>query len=101
MQYKASKHDLLLLSQISDRYLKRFSKSGKKIDVMMDLEAVISNGCPLRLADLLAANDFNFFHEVCGIRENLNRETGALQNFFLPRFALHNQTVEERVLSHE
>ena len=88
VQFKASHNDLTVLSQIADRYLNKFGRSAKKLDVMMDLEAAISNGCPLRLNDLLAADDFNFFHDVCGIRDHLNRETGQLENCFSPRFEL-------------
>jgi hypothetical protein len=90
VQFKASHNDLLLMSQIANRYLKRFPNFGKKLDVMMDLEAVISNGCPLKLSDLLAADDFNFFHDVCGIRDHLDRETGKLKDQFSPRYELRN-----------
>ena len=95
VQFKASHNDLLLISQIANRYLKRFPRLGKKLDVMMDLEAVISNGCPLKLNDLLAADDFNFFHDVCGIRDHLDRETGKLKDQFSPRYELRN--LAERV----
>ena len=76
------------LSQIADRYLKKYPGFGKKIDVVMDLDAVITGGCSLRLDELLAASDFNFFHDVCGIRENLDRNTGALKNCFSPRYSV-------------
>ncbi len=33
------------------------------------------------------ADDFNFAHDFCGIQKNINRETGKLENCFLPRFA--------------
>src|SRR3990167_5225936 len=46
-----------------------------------------SNGCPLMLSELLAADDTNFAHDVFGIRAKLNRETGALSDGFVPRFA--------------
>lgn len=56
-------------------------------DVVMDIIAVHRNGCPLRLAELLAADDFNFAHDVFGIRRHLDRTTGQLRNCFVPRFA--------------
>ncbi len=56
-------------------------------DVQMDIAATHLNGCPLRLADLLAADDFNFSHDVFGIRRHLDRETGKLTGHFLPRFS--------------
>lgn len=56
-------------------------------DVMMDLLAVNANGTPLRLEALRDADAFNFAHDILGIRRHLNRETGALENGFTPRFA--------------
>lgn len=53
----------------------------------MDLTAVHCNGNPLRLRDLLNADDFNFMHDVCGIARHLNRDTGELMDFFSPRFS--------------
>lgn len=58
----------------------------KRIDADMDISATHVH-CPLRLADLLAADDFNFAHDLSGIRRHLNRRTGKLEHFFLPRFA--------------
>lgn len=52
----------------------------------MDISAAHEN-CPLRLDDLLKADDFNFLHDVYGIIRHLNRKTGELENLFLPRFA--------------
>ena len=43
---------------------------------------------PLRLADLLDADRFNFSHDMRGIQRHLNRQTGKLENFFLPRYAV-------------
>lgn len=56
-------------------------------DFSMDITACHCNGNPLRLADLLAADDFNFAHDINGIRRNLNRDTGKLMNCFSPRFS--------------
>ena len=56
-------------------------------DVLMDVIATHANGCPLKLASLLAADDFNFSHDVFGIRRHLNRKTGELCGCFVPRFA--------------
>ena len=50
-------------------------------------EDAVRNGCPLMLSELLAADDTNFAHDVFGIRAKLNRETGALRDGFVPRFA--------------
>jgi hypothetical protein len=53
----------------------------------MDVTAAHCNGNPLRLADLLKADDFNFLHDLVGIAKHLNRDTGKLENFFSPRFS--------------
>jgi len=57
-------------------------RMGTEMDIMA---AHIS--CPLKLGELLKADNFNFLHDVCGIINNLNRKTGKLDNCFLPRFS--------------
>jgi hypothetical protein len=57
-----------------------------RLTCMMDLTAAHESH-PLRLADLLAADQFNFVHDVAGIARHMNRETGQLENHFLPRFS--------------
>ncbi len=47
---------------------------------------------PLRLADLLAADDFNFAHDVFGIMRHIDRRTGRLDNHFVPRFCSESAT---------
>lgn len=59
---------------------------GSRMDIHMDLSATHCNGNPLRLDDLLAADDFNFLHDVCGIMKHLDRDTGKLTGGFTPRF---------------
>jgi len=61
-----------------------------KLDIAMDVTAVHRNGCRLRLEALRDADDFNFAHDILGIRRHLDRETGKLGDFFLPRFAAPN-----------
>jgi hypothetical protein len=52
----------------------------------MDISAAHAT-CPLDLVRLLEADNFNFGHDMAGIRDHLNRETGKLERFFLPRCA--------------
>lgn len=61
-------------------------------DIEMDVCATHCNGNPLRLKDLLGANDFNLLHDVSGIGRHLNRETGKLEGFFSPRFSDHGKS---------
>ena len=78
-------------SDIIDEIVERAcdSKLNRHKDVQgltMDIAAThISN--PLRLQELLDADDFNFGHDICGIQRHLDRDTGTLINFFSPRFS--------------
>jgi len=58
-----------------------------RISTAMDLLAVNNQGCSLDFQRLLAFPDFDFTHDVCGIARHVNRDTGKLQNCFLPRCA--------------
>ncbi len=74
---------------IADRALKTLTDAGvstTKLDCFMDIRYV-NEVCPLRLCELLDADDFNFAHDIFGIYSNFNRETKQLENGFLPRFA--------------
>jgi len=57
------------------------------VSMRMDVTAVHCNGNPLRHADLLAADDFNFLHDMSGICNCLDRNTGKLTRNFRPRFS--------------
>lgn len=56
-------------------------------DCVMDIAACHLNGNPLKLRELIDAPDFDFIHDVFGIRQHLNRKTGQLENLFVPRFS--------------
>lgn len=58
----------------------------KKMEFVMDVCACHLK-CPLDLFRLLASDDENFAHDIFGIRRHINRETGELNDCFLPRFA--------------
>ena len=57
-----------------------------RMTAFMDMTACHTS-TPLHLRDLLKADDFNFAHDIFGIRRHMNRTTGELEGFFLPRFA--------------
>lgn len=57
-------------------------------DCAMDITATHANGCKLRLEELLAAEPIHFAHDVFGIRNHLDRETGQLRDGFTPRHAV-------------
>lgn len=64
-----------------------------RIDLVMDLE-VVHDGYKLDLDALLGADDVNFVHDVLGIVRRLDRQTGELQDCFLPRHVLPGATEE-------
>ena len=57
------------------------------MDLEMDILAAHANGCSLDFAKLMSFDAFNFIHDVGGIVEHLDRVTGKLGGFFLPRCA--------------
>ncbi len=78
-----------ILSSIARRAQTAFADAGQPrdlIDCMMDIDAV-HQAIGLRLEDLNNADAFNFAHDVFGIARHLNRSTGELKGFFLPRFS--------------
>lgn len=58
-----------------------------RLTLSMDLRATHLNGCPLDLRGLLDAQKFDFTHDICGIVRHINRVTGKLGDYFLPRYA--------------
>ena len=91
-------HDII--QKIAERAMRvqaahRHHRDCRKLqDFLMDITAVHANGCRLDLDRLLAADDFNFSHDVFGIERHLNRQTGQLEDCFLPRFAMRSQRLE-------
>ncbi len=84
INFETTKKDYLLISKI----VKRGIELAKKYDAMtmnMDVTAVHANGTELDLDKFLKFDDFNFSHDLFGIRDHINRETGKLENCFSPR----------------
>ena len=76
-----------IISSIASRAVRGgIYPDGYEMDAEMDISTV-HLCCPLRLGDLLAADVFDFAHDMVGIRDRLNRQTCNLEHFFLPRFA--------------
>lgn len=90
ISFKVRRDEFKLIDRIANRALNIAVGYGiphKKADFAMDITAVHANGNPLRLRELLEADEFNFAHDVFGIYRHLNRETGELENCFRPRFS--------------
>jgi len=68
----------------------------QRFDMMMSIVTCHANGCPLRLTDLLNADDFSFRRDVLGIANNIDTSTGRLDNCFRPRYAVTHLTRKGR-----
>lgn len=92
------------IGKIADRAVLLYATyevRANRMDVLMDLMAVHFDVQKLRLDELLAADDFNFMHDIGGINRHLNRETIDLNgnprkyellDGFRPRFSVPNAT---------
>jgi hypothetical protein len=90
INWSTTKEDCETINAIAKRAVNIFKKFGIKtsyIHLKMDLTACHCNGTPLKLKELLDADNFNFMHDVAGIENSINRRTGKIENHFLPRFS--------------
>ena len=88
VSFKVTRRERTKITAIARRAVAMAERAGTDYplpDADMDITATHANGCRLDLDRLAAADDFNFAHDVFGIRRHLNRETGKLENCFLPR----------------
>lgn len=81
------------VSMEDENVIRAIAKRAKEVHncnalgVSMDVTACHANGCPLDLDKLLAFSPFDFCHDVMGIQDHLDRKTGKMMNYFLPRSA--------------
>lgn len=90
VSFEVTVQESKLIEAIVGRAVTIAEKHGNQIDrlsLKMDISATHANGCPLKLAELLKADDFNFLHDVFGIQRHINRKTGKLGDCFRPRYA--------------
>ena len=90
INFQANPEDLRKIMAVTVRAasLMNFSMYGNsRLDVSMDLTACHVNACELDLDGLLAASDGDLVHDVGGIMAHLNRRTGKLEDYFMPRYA--------------
>jgi hypothetical protein len=74
--------------KICERAEKMGIEKGKRISALMDIESADLH-FNLRLDDWLEADDFNFAHDYCGIKNTIVRCDYPATEFglFVPRFA--------------
>ncbi len=87
VSFNVTRDDREIISKIAFRAVS-FNATTSLLDYEMDVTEVHANDCPLNLQGLLAADNFNFIHDVFGIGRHLDRETGELTDCFRPRFSL-------------
>lgn len=93
VSFKISDHDHQLIERITNRAMAIYAAMGvagkmnNRINIKMDITACHASGTPLRLEALADADNFNFAHDVFGIRDHLDRDTGELTDCFCPRYA--------------
>jgi len=78
-----------VIHDIAVRAAKKYKDMGvqrKLMRIEKDIQACHAH-CPLKLKELLEADNFNFMHDIGGINRHLDRETGELKDCFLPRFS--------------
>lgn len=87
LNFKTTKPEKTYIDQIVERAIDMFGDEAwfDRKDIVMDVTATHCNGAPFHLTALRDCDDFTFAHDILGIRNHLDRQTGELQNFFLPR----------------
>ena len=91
VSFDVSDEDAALISTIVDRTEAIVEAQDGVLDRLsttMDLTACHANGCPLDLPKLVAADNFNLAHDVFGIARHLDRKTGKLRDYFVPRCSM-------------
>lgn len=91
ISFTTTREEMDLIGKIADR-AERLGMVGQSHwythqTAVMDLCATHANGTPLDFAGLLEAPDFDFAHDIAGIANHIDRETGRLGSCFLPRCA--------------
>lgn len=81
--------ELEIIAAIASRAVRMARKYGvdyQQLEAVLDLSNCHDRR-PLRLMELLQADDGNFGHDIFGIRRHINRETGEMEDGFLPRYS--------------
>lgn len=89
-----NENDQMLVTQIVGRWRELVAKSTGEIpetlSIRMDITAAngVNGNPPLDLGRLMGFDDFNFAHDMAGIERHINRETGKIEGWFLPRCSI-------------
>jgi len=86
ISFDTTKDEFEVISQIVDK-AEAIYPDINRMTLVMDISAAHANGCPLKLSELLVAPAYDFNHDIAGIVRHIDRTTGRLEDFFLPRYA--------------
>ncbi len=84
IKWEVTDEDRHLIMQIAMR-AKNDGLNDNVMEVAMDVTAVHANDHQLDLQKLLDFDNFNFAHDIHGIRGHIDVNTGKLTRGFLPR----------------
>lgn len=90
VSFSVSPSERKIIAKIAARAVRMAKKDDvpyEQLGAVMDITACHANGNPLRLQELLDADDVNFAHDVYGIRRFMDRTNGKLLNHFSPRYS--------------
>lgn len=97
INWKVSKKDAEEISHIAKMFLQaRPDYPDDRLTLEMDITACHANGNPLDLTSMgdavhdlenLRGYALDVIHDIYGIRRHINRATGKLENYFVPRFS--------------
>lgn len=94
-KFHATPEELATIKKITDRLATlRKEKYTDDQHWRMNLIACNTNGTPMDFDKLLHAPDFDFIHDLYGIEKHLDKETGKLTGYFLPRCAKPKEAQE-------
>lgn len=85
INFHTRREEAVLINKIVARALRLQIGDTNAMALDMDITACHCNGMELDLKKLLSADDFNFCHDICGIYRHINRNTGEIENCFVPR----------------
>lgn len=81
--------DLKKIVQVVEKYIECSDQGWSmddRLNMIMSLTACHANGTKLDLEGLLKASPIDLSHDVQGVCQNINTNTGKLDNCFLPRY---------------
>ena len=84
INFMRSSAEAALIRKIVRRTVLEGAYYQDRLTMEMDITSVHLNGCSLDLQQFLNCSSNDFAHDIFGIANNIDRETGHLLNNFIP-----------------